>query len=373
VKLGELLTLRRDVESVRPDGDYQFVGVYSFGRGLFTSVRRAGSEFKYNTVIRLREHDLVYPKLMAWEGAIGVVRKEHAGGVVSPEFPVFSVDATRVQPEFLDLVVRGPAFQRQIASTKSAGTNLRRKRLYPDALLRMEVPLPAVEDQAVAVGLALASNRIKSLASQQLADLDQLIPRIVDQAVGADLPRMPLRTLIRQVRREVEAVPGKDFREIGIRSHGKGIFHKDPVDGTQLESKEIYSIEPGDFVLNIVFAWEGALAVATEQESGMVGSHRFPTFRAIDDAIDLNFLVLALQTRDGLAMLLKVSPGGAGRNRTLSKTAFLDQCIPVPPLADQKKCVALVSMLRAQQAVTKSQSESIEALSRSFVARFYDS
>ena len=48
--------------------------------------------------------------------------------------------------------------------------------------------------------------------------------------------------------------------EIGVRSFGRGIFHKEPIDGTALGNKRVFRIEPGDLVLSNVFAWEGAVA-----------------------------------------------------------------------------------------------------------------
>src|SRR5215212_2117146 len=82
-----------------------------------------------------------------------------------------------------------------------------------------------------------------------------------------------LRRLINRVRRPVRVDLDAEYREIGIRSWGRGIFHKDPLTGAQLDDKSVFDIKPGDLVLNIVFAWEGAVAVASENEIGMIASH----------------------------------------------------------------------------------------------------
>ena len=34
------------------------------------------------------------------------------------------------------------------------------------------------------------------------------------------------------------------YREIGIRSHGKGLFHKEPVQGIELGNKRVFEIVP---------------------------------------------------------------------------------------------------------------------------------
>ena len=61
------------------------------------------------------------------------------------------------------------------------------------------------------------------------------------------------------------------YREIGIRSHGKGIFHKEETTATEIGNKRVFWVEPDRFVVNIVFAWERAVAKTTEKENGMIG------------------------------------------------------------------------------------------------------
>src|SRR5262245_9263007 len=79
------------------------------------------------------------------------------------------------------------------------------------------------------------------------------------------------------VRRPVHVEAGATYREIGIRSFAKGIFHKTPTTGLEIGDKRVFAIEPGDLLFNIVFAWEGAVAVASSAEEGTIGSHRFLT------------------------------------------------------------------------------------------------
>ena len=148
-----------------------------------------------------------------------------------------------------------------------------------------------------------------------------------------------MRRLIRQVRRPIVVRPDKEYREIGIRSWGKGIFHKDPVRGALLGEKSVFRPEPGDFVLNIVFAWEGAVAVISEHETGMIASHRFPTFRP-SDHVDLDYLLMVLQSDQGRRLMEINSPGAAGRNKTLRIGQFLDEELPLPSIEMQRAIVA---------------------------------
>lgn len=151
--------------------------------------------------------------------------------------------------------------------------------------------------------------------------------------------RFRLGDVLEPVPRPVDVDASADYREIGIRSHGRGLFHKEPVSGASLGDKKVFWVEPGDFVLNIVFAWEGAVGIVSDAENGMIGSHRFPTFRPDARRLDTRFLLHYFRTKEGLISLLRVSPGGAGRNRTLSRKAFLNLEIPMPALAEQRQAV----------------------------------
>ena len=79
------------------------------------------------------------------------------------------------------------------------------------------------------------------------------------------------------VRRPVDIRPDHSYPELGVRSFGKGTFHKPPLTGADAGTKRLFKIEPGDLVLSNVFAWEGAIAVASSDDAGRYGSHRFIT------------------------------------------------------------------------------------------------
>lgn len=138
-------------------------------------------------------------------------------------------------------------------------------------------------------------------------------------------------------RRAVEVKPDTEYREVGVRSFGRGIFPKEPIAGTDLGSKRVFRIEPGDLVISNVFAWEGAIAVASEAEEGMIGSHRFMTFRPKDDRVDTAWISWFFLSEPGLELIRRASPGSAGRNRTLAIERFEALEIPLPPIDEQRR------------------------------------
>lgn len=289
-----------------------------------------------------------------------------------------------VSPRFLFYVSQSDAFRR-LGEAEMYGAGGQKR--VPESFVKdFRQTLPNQEEQfAIATFLDRETAQIDALVAkkQRLIELLQeqraaLITRAVTMGLAASLdspqagteifPSIPLgwemrklRRILTQKKRPVEVQQDSDYQEIGLRSWGRGIFHKDSVKGALLEEKSIYRIEPGDFVLNIVFAWEGAVAIASEQERGMVGSHRFPTF-LVSEEVDPEYLLMVLQIEQGRWLMEVNSPGAAGRNKTIRLNQFLDEEIPLPPLNIQRELVCNVREEEKRLATLKSRLD--EAINR---------
>ncbi len=151
----------------------------------------------------------------------------------------------------------------------------------------------------------------------------------------------------------VNVVPDEIYREIGVRSHGKGVFHKSEITGRELGDKRVFWVHPNAFVVNIVFAWEHAVAQTSSDEQGFIASHRFPMYLPRDNRVDIRFFTLFFKTKRGKYLLELASPGGAGRNKTLGQSNFSELKITFPCVCEQKKiadfCEALDEKLDAVQ------------------------
>lgn len=159
----------------------------------------------------------------------------------------------------------------------------------------------------------------------------------------ADRDVYMLGDCLSRVERPVEVKPNELYTQIGIRSHGKGLFYKEPVTGAALGNKAVFWIEPDCFIVNIVFAWEQAIGKTTQSEVGMIGSHRFPMYRPVNDRVDIDYLISYFLTKRGTDILEAASPGGAGRNKTLGQDRFLKSKITLPPIEEQRKIAAILT------------------------------
>ena len=155
--------------------------------------------------------------------------------------------------------------------------------------------------------------------------------------VPEDWTEYTIGECLERVERPVDVQADEMYTQIGIRSHGKGLFYKEPVTGESLGNKAVYWVEPDCFVLNIVFAWEQAISKTTQNEVGMIGSHRFPMYRPIDGRVDVDYLITYMLTKRGKDILEAASPGGAGRNRTLGQDRFMKSKIILPSVEEQRR------------------------------------
>ncbi len=161
-------------------------------------------------------------------------------------------------------------------------------------------------------------------------------------------PTVSLGDMLRLERRKAKVEPEKLYQEIGIYCFGRGIFHKNPRTGFEVGDKDLFLMKEGDFILQVAFAWEGAVAIVSAAEDGMYGSTRYPTFRLDERRCVPQFLLNYFKTEQGIQQLVKICPGSAGRNRVLSIKRIPEVLVPLPPLAEQRRVVARIEALAAQ-------------------------
>lgn len=165
----------------------------------------------------------------------------------------------------------------------------------------------------------------------------------------------------------------KLYQQIGIRSHGKGLFYKERVTGESLGNKRVFWIKEGAFIVNIVFAWEQAVAKTTEQEKGMIASHRFPMYSPIKDISDTDFLLLLFLTKRGKYYLEMASPGGAGRNKTLGQKEFDNVSLIIPSIKEQKKIAEFLGAIDEKIGLLERKKEKLEEYKKGLLQQIFPS
>lgn len=284
-------------------------------------------------------------------------------------------DDNNVCPEWLSYLLQSPSIRTALKS-RASGTSGNMKKLSMRVLRQMDVPQPSIDEQRIigrllekwdsgiekASRLLTLKRRLRRGLTQQLLAGGCRFPEFA----GQPLPRVRLGDVMKKVVQPVTPTHDELYRQIGVRSHGKGLFHKPAVTGASLGSKRVFRVIPGCLTLNIIFAWERALGLITEHEADMIASHRFPMFRPDPSKILAEYALLYLLSERGVLALKLASPGGAGRNRTLNQNQFLKTLIPLPSLAEQRKIAAIsatadreIKLLEQQLAALREQKKGL--------------
>ena len=228
---------------------------------------------------------------------------------------------------------------------------------------KLQIPLPPLpEQQKIA---EILSNWDKAIQEVQLL-IKKLEVRnkalafslLRGRLVNKNSRKISLSKFLTFTPREIEK-PTENYLALGIRSHGKGIFHKPDSDPKAIAMDKLYEVKENDFIVNITFAWEHAVAIISKEDEGGLVSHRFPTYVIDQKTVSVEFFRHIILQPFFKQMLDNISPGGAGRNRVLSKKDLLKLEISVPSLEEQ---TVIAEVLNTAQQELKQYEEKLKAL-----------
>ncbi|WP_420555225.1 restriction endonuclease subunit S [Neptuniibacter marinus] len=206
---------------------------------------------------------------------------------------------------------------------------------------------------------------MQQLFSQQLRFKD-------DNGQGfPDWKVRPMSEVLELVIREVPK-PEEKYLALGVRSHMKGTFQKPDFNPNDIAMERLYSVKENDLIVNITFAWEGAIAIVKKEDEGGLVSHRFPTYVFKDGEATHRYFKHIIQEKRFKYLLDLISPGGAGRNRVLSKKEFLKLKWNLPEIDEQNKIADFLGAIDqkinlAQQQIEQTQTYKQGLLQQMFV------
>jgi type I restriction enzyme, S subunit len=350
-KLGDLLTRSGEAAQPAADAEYKEITIRLWGKGVLERGRIIGAAVNGRRFIA-RKNQFIASRIDARNGAMGIVPESLDGALVTNDFPLFEVNQEHILPQYMGWLCRTPAFVDLCARASEGTTN--RVRLKEDEFLRLEIQIPDTkEQQRIVIRIdtvqqqLLAADKLRSSIDRDIASL--LAVRFQQTLTHAQW--LPLGDVAPIVRRDVTVDHQSNYAELGIRSFGKGTFHKPTLSGLELGDKRVYRIEPGDLLFSNVFAWEGAIAVAQPEDSGRIGSHRFISCVPHDGLTTAEYLRYYFLTDAGMTKIRDASPGGAGRNRTLGLSKLMDLDVPIPSIEVRKAFVNLLRLLNTSRLI----------------------
>ena len=308
-----------------------------WGKGLTLRAKVAGANIAAPRQLRVSRGQFLISRIDARHGAFGIVPDHLHGALVSNEFPCFDINERVVLPRFLGWYCRTDPFVELCRRASEGSTN--RVRLKEHRFMRIELDLPPIDQQRQICDRLDKAQRLTDVWKDETKAAESAVQTMLSNVFHRMIKgarRLPMEEVAPLVRRPVDAKPDGNYPELGVRSFGRGTFHKPTLDGLTVGTKRLYVIREGDLLFNIVFAWEGAVAVAQPEDAGRVGSHRFLTCVPRRDVVNSWFLRFYFLTPDGLNQIAEASPGGAGRNRTLGLKKLSAILVPIPNIEKQR-------------------------------------
>lgn len=354
VSMSNFLSLRKGFFQIEDSEEYRLVTVQLHARGIRERSRLLGSKIKTKRQQKVKANDLLVAEIDAKVGGYGIVPPDLDGSIVSSHYYLYEIDNCQVDSTYLEYYLKSGIPEQDVGQFVKGSVNYAAIRPYHYP--QLTIPLPPLDEQKRIV--------------KRIRDIEQKLEEIIhlqeetEQAmfgillgayrrIAASAPTQPMAEVAPLVRRTVKIAPDEEYPELGLRSWGKGTFHKPAIKGSDLNGKRLYRIEAGDLVFSNVFSWEGAVAVARREDHGRFGSHRFISRVARLGIASPQFLYFHFMTEEGLQQLRDASPGSAGRNRTLGLKALDAIQVPVPNFEEQcwfDKVFQRTESLREEQA-----------------------
>ena len=151
--------------------------------------------------------DLIYSKIRVKQGSLAIVPNEFDRLAVSTEYPVYRINAKRIDPTFLVLVLKSEAFLSLFEGLSHGGST--KTRIPPSEFERQLIPLPPLsQQQAIVACWRKAQDEIDN-ARKRVKKLQITI----DQRFFTDLG---LRSPDVVAKQKAFAVWWKDFRRWGV-------------------------------------------------------------------------------------------------------------------------------------------------------------
>ena len=131
--------------------------------------------------------DIVFSRIDARSGAIGMLPPEIGKAVITSEFPVFTADPARVEGEFVRLVLRTGSFIEALRQ-RASGTS-GRKRITPKAFQDLRIPLPPLDEQRKIVAAHRAGLDHATALEREADETEARAMAAFEAALGLEPPR----------------------------------------------------------------------------------------------------------------------------------------------------------------------------------------
>lgn len=174
--LGNLLQRNQNTTVVEDNTMYKRVTIKLYGKGVYLRDELLGKDIGTKRQYILSQGQFILSKIDARNGAFGIVPEELDGAITTADFVSFNINAEKIIPDFLRLLVSTEHFAKMCQGQSSGTTG--RQRVSLNDLLQIKIPLPVIEKQREIVEKyneeVLCSNNLKNKIINWETEIEKL-------------------------------------------------------------------------------------------------------------------------------------------------------------------------------------------------------
>ena len=377
--LGEVIRLDIQRTPMMSATTYRLAGVLNAGQGLVAKGEFDGGDTEYAAMNVLRVDQVVMRKLTAWEGPITVVPAEFDGFVVSNEFPTFTLGPELV-PDWMRHVCRSPRLWAEMKN-RVRGTVQRRKRLNPEQLLQIQLPIPPREVQAGIVEMLDAVDDQIIALREEAEALDRLSMAIAEDLLSGE-PVVALGTMLDDIQggRSPQAdtrPPGAD--ELGVLKVSAVVpfrflpeESKALLPGTSMPESAL--VQPGDVLItraNTPLKVGAVARVPADVRNGLYLADK--TLRLVPSPkLDPDFLVVTMALKPARIHLASSATGTSASMVNVSQDRIRETPIRLPEMNRQQELASVVLSVCVNANAVRAEAAHLRNMRSVLLARLLD-
>ena len=150
------------------------------------SARNRQSPYK-GSMFAVYPGDIVFSKIDARNGAIGILPPDISKAVVTPEFPAFIPYPDRLDGEFVKLILRTGSFLADLRRQASGTSG--RKRITPESFLDLRIPLPSLTEQRDIIASYRTTLRLAEDLEREAKEIEAKAAEAFETSLGFDPPK----------------------------------------------------------------------------------------------------------------------------------------------------------------------------------------
>ena len=275
-------------------------------------------------------------------------------GVVSPAYNVYRQKGDYYNHRYLDFLLRERSLI-DVYHSLSTGIRKSRLRLYPGQFFTIDLPVPPKDEQKqIVLYLDWQVSKINQLIKSEKKEMEllkELLISLYHKTAATASETIRLKRAFNLVNDFIQLDKKKMYRKAGMYNHGRGIFLRDAVEGSNMGKSTFQAIRKDCLMISGQFAWEDAVYITSTSDEEGVASHRYYLLQSQTSDLPIEYLWAYFIVPEEFNEVIRCSHGAAGRNRPLNIDELLRTNISIP--SDKDALNLLIDAVRNYMSLQK--------------------